>query len=245
MKLTKCWLISAILLVVLISKTSFADEIAKNNGDLVRGIVVGMEEGKLVVQTQAGVSQVDMETVKGFSIAEKSEDRVSEELLNQLMNMQEQILQRIDYLSQSLANLERQLLNVQTNQQVNADRLTQRTREVNPLGRLIVTGYQVNRAGGSTVVTGQLVNQSETPMNNVQVDVYVYGSTGRLKSEGGQKKVTVFSQPSTLAPGQAAVFTGTFRDSYQVDNVTFDVRGLPPVGYSVRPPTGRAATGDF
>lgn len=229
----------------LTASSSQADIVVKSNGEVVNGKVVEMKEGKLAVQTSQGINQVELEGIKGFSIEEAKEEGVSEQVVNQLMSMQEQILQRLDLLTQSLANLERQLLNVQTNQQVNADRLSQRTREVNPLGRLIVAGYQINRVGGKTVVTGQVVNQSETPLSNVQVDVYVFGSTGKLASEGGQKKETVFVQPPALAPGQAAVFTASFRDGYQVDNVNFDVRGLPPYGYSVNPPTGRAATGDF
>jgi len=224
---------------------ALADTVAKTNGDVVSGKVTGMGEGKLIVQTQQGVTRVDMESVREFSIDEQPESGISEQAINQVLSTQDQILQRIDLLTQSIANLERQLLNVQSNQAVNANRLTQRTREVNPLNRLIVVGQQINRSGGSTVVSGRVVNQSETPVTNVQVDVFVYGRTGRLGSEGGQKKETVYVQPNALAPGQAGTFTAKFPDSYRVENVSFDVRGLPPYGYSVNPPTGRAATGDF
>lgn len=224
----------------------FADSVSKTDGTVIAGKVLGLQEGNLRIQTEGGVQNIPLDSVQAFAVDEKEEKSgVSEDAVNRLLMAQDQILQRLDLLTQSFANLERQLLNVQTNQQINADRLTQRTQEVNPLGRLVIGAYQVNRVTGKTVVTGQVMNQSETPMSNIQVDVFLYGSTGKLRAEGGQKKMTVFTQPPALAPGQAGTFTAAFRDQYQVDSVNFDVRGLPPYGYSVNPPTGRAATGDF
>ncbi|MCA9418908.1 MAG: FxLYD domain-containing protein [Candidatus Omnitrophica bacterium] len=233
------------LVVLFTAVDTFADSVAKTNGDVVSGKILGMEDGKISVQTQQGISVVEMEDVREFSVDKEKDSGVSEQMINQVLNSQDQILQRIDLLTQSIANLERQLLNVQSNQVANANRLTQRTREVNPLQRLFVVGQQINRVGGKTVISGQVMNQSETPVNNVQVDVYIYGSSGRLRNEGGQKKETVFVQPTSLAPGQAGTFSAAFPDTYKVENVNFDVRGLPPYGYSVNPPTGRASTGDF
>ncbi|MCA9445166.1 MAG: hypothetical protein KC964_30535, partial [Candidatus Omnitrophica bacterium] len=173
------------LVVLFTAVDTFADSVAKTNGDVVSGKILGMEDGKISVQTQQGISVVEMEDVREFSVDKEKDSGVSEQMINQVLNSQDQILQRIDLLTQSIANLERQLLNVQSNQVANANRLTQRTREVNPLQRLFVVGQQINRVGGKTVISGQVMNQSETPVNNVQVDVYIYGSSGRLRNEGG------------------------------------------------------------
>ena len=207
-----------------------SDLIVTKEGKSLVGEVLSMGNGEISYQTPEGLESVPIEKVGSFQIRRGEKSTVDENTLQAILNNQSRIMEQLALMTQSLANLERRLLNVQTGQAVTQQRLTDRTVEVDPLSRVVVLDYNINRRSGNTVVSGRVANQSESVVSNLQVQVVAFGAKGRLGTMGGQMNGTGPVQPSVLAPGQVGRFEVDFKQFLLVENVQVNVLGFPPFG---------------
>lgn len=217
----------------ILSRPAFSDALVDKNGLLLSGKVLSMEDGTISIDTESGVRRIPVEEITSFKIDVQSGEEPTPVPIpvDQIMLNQQRIAERLDNLALALANIERQIGGVQSTQQVQASRLIERTRPVNSQAYLFVSGAQVVRRGGKISVVGQVTNGSEAPMSNVRVDVYIYGNSGKLGSEGGEKRESVSVVPDKLVPGQTAVFEAQFDGGLTVDNFEVYPRAMNATGY--------------
>jgi hypothetical protein len=201
----------------------FPDTLTTSEGNKVNGKITAMQDGKIYVEGEGGIKTYSKEEVSGFNIQRGGSDEVNTALLQRMLDNQAQIAQRIEELAVSLVNLERQLLAVQSNQQIQARRLSERTVEVNPISRVSVVDWNINRRNGNTVVEGRVINQSESMVGNLQVQAALFASRGQIASRGGVLTGVGSVSPATLAPGQAGTYQVMFDGFLIVDNVQVQV----------------------
>ena len=216
-----------------------ADTITTKDGKTISGRIASMQDGKIHLETGQGPTSLEIDSIAGFTVqrgaggsagvggAVGAESAIDPQTIDQILAAQQQILQRLDALAVAFANLEQQLRSVQTNQVIESRRLTERTMETNPVARVVVVNSNIVRTGNDTVVVGQVMNQSESVVTNLQVQATLVGSTGRLRSVGGTQTKTGPVLPMTLGPGQMGTFEIPFSGLYMAENVQVNVIGYP------------------
>jgi hypothetical protein len=215
------------------------DTIVTKEGKSLTGEIASMAEGKISFIGASGATSISVEDVASFQIRGDKPGGVDPQIVQRILANQSQIVQQLSALAQSLAYLEQRLLNVQSNQSVQSRRLLERTVEVNPMARVVPLNYNVGNTGDGTVVTGQVMNQSESTVSNLQVRVTVFGSTGHLDTKGGQITRVGSVLPAVLGPGQAGMYEVPFKRTLAVQNVQVNVVGYPAMGaMQQRPRTG-------
>jgi hypothetical protein len=217
-----------------LSSPAAADALLDKDGQLWSGKILSMEDGAISIETDGNTQRILIDRVESFRIERSTAPQPAPVPFDQLLSGQQSLASRIEAIAQSLANLERQLVNVQTGQQAQSDRLLERTLDVNPQSRLSVINAQVTTQQGNTAVVGQVVNQAEVPMSNIQVEVVVYGSAGELGAENGSKSKTGMVEPKLLAPGAIGTFNVQFNGRLMVTNFEVLPRGFSPTGYNSR-----------
>jgi len=210
-----------------------ADVVGLKDGTLVTGKIHSSQEGILVVETQGGRRSISIEKMASFvvepGIMEGSQD--FEPLMERIIQNLDRIASRMESISQRIETLEMQLLNVQTGQDVQTRHILERTREMNPAQRLVVRNENLVKAGGGYTVTGQVWNESGTPLSGIHVDVIVYGGSGRLAKEGGTKQTRAAVTPIVLEPGQVGTFSARFKGRFQIDRFDVIPQGARPARY--------------
>ena len=206
------------------------DTIVTKDGKSLTGKIVSLGEGKISYIGTGGVESISLEEVVSFQIHTDASEAVDPQILQRILANQSQIVQQINSLAQSLAYLEQRLLNVQSTQAVQGRRLLERTVEVNPIARVVPLSYNVGRNNRGTVVTGQVINRSESAVSNLQVQVTVFGSTGHLDTKGGQITKVGSVMPAVLGPGQVGMYEVPYNRNLTVQNVQVEVIGYPALG---------------
>jgi hypothetical protein len=210
-----------------------ADSLTGSNGLTLTGEIVSMVEGELTFKTQVGIHKLPMNEVKSFTIDRGASVKSIQSASNQSSSIDvKQLLDRLDSLASTLANLERQILRVQTTQETQIRQVDQRTYDLNPERSLKVANTRLNKRSSATVVTGQIINESASQISNVQAEVVLYGRTGRLRLSGGEKRQTVPVSPVILEPGQTGTFTAQFEGGLVVSNFEVFPKALIPGGYN-------------
>ncbi len=198
---------------------AMADTLVGANGLALKGEIVSMANGELTFKTQVGTHNLPMSEVKSFTIErEASASPVPSATPTMSKAEDQQILSRLDSLATSLANLERQILKMQTAQEFQSRQIDQRTLDLAPERSLKVKNTHVNTKSSGTAVTGQIVNDSSLPISNVQAEVVLYGRTGRLRMNGGKMTQVVSVSPSILLPGQTGSFVAQFESGLIISN---------------------------
>jgi hypothetical protein len=206
------------------------DTIVTQDGKSLTGKIVSMGEGKISYIGASGVTSVSLEEVKSFQIHADESGTVDPQAIQRILANQSQIVQQLNSLAQSLAYLEQRLLNVQSNQAVQSRRIIERTAEINPMARVVPLNYNIGRNSKGTAVTGQVMNQSESAVSNLQVQVTVFGSTGHLDTKGGQITQVGSVMPTVLGPGQIGMYEVSFNRTLAVQDVQVNVIGYPALG---------------
>jgi hypothetical protein len=210
-----------------------ADSLTGSNGLTLTGEIVSMVEGELTFKTQVGIHKLPMKEVKSFTIDRGAPAKSIQSASNQPSSIDaKQLLDRLDSLASTLANLERQILRVQTTQESQIRQVDQRTYDLNPEKNLKVVNSRLTKRSSATIVTGQVINESASEIGNVQAEVVLYGRTGRLRLSGGEKRQTVPVNPVILGPGQTGTFTAQFEGGLVVSNFDVFPRALNPGGYN-------------
>ena len=137
------------------------DLIVTKDGKSLSDEILSMGDGKISYRGASGLDSVSLEEVKSFQIRQGPQEAVDPGAIQTLMTNQARIMDQLAVVSQALANLERRLMNVQTTQDVTQRQLIDRTVETDPLSRVTVVDYKINRRAGNTTVSGRIINQSE------------------------------------------------------------------------------------
>ncbi len=210
-----------------------ADTLTGTNGLTLTGEIVSMSNGELSFKTQVGTHTLPMSEVKSFMIDRTTSAKAVPSASSENSPVSEkQILSRLDTLTATLANLERQILKIQSAQTTQARQIEQRTYDLYPEKNLKVVNTRVVKRTSATAVTGQIINESNVAMSNVQAEVVIYGRTGRLRLSGGEKRLVVPVNPVVLEPGQTGSFTAQFESGLVVNNFEVFPRALTPGGYN-------------
>ena len=207
-----------------------ADTVTTKDGKTISGRVTSLQDGKITVSTGQGPATLNMDSVAGFDIQSgggTSEPPLDPQAIDLILANQQQILERLDALAVAFSNLEQQLRSVQTNQVIQSRRLTERTLETNPVAKVVVVNSNIVRNGNDTTVVGQVMNQSESVVTNLQVQATLIGSTGKLRSAGGSQSKSGPVLPQTLGPGQMGNFQIPFSGLYVAEDLRVNVIGYP------------------
>lgn len=230
----KTWL-APVMLAMLVPLPAFADTIYGTGGLSIEAEIISFQDGQLTVKTAVGTHNIPFGDVKGFKIERGAPEQVTSVTptdQSQGSASSQQILARLDGLTAAIANLERQLVQIQSNQEYQAQRLLDRTYDLNPQRNLRVQNTRINNRSGGTVVTGQIVNDSSHPMSNIQVEVVLKGRTGKLRLSGGEKSKTVLVEPTILEPGKVGNFTARFEGGLMASDVDVFPKAFNPAGFS-------------
>jgi len=196
-----------------------ADTLVGTNGLSLTGEIISMMNGELTFKTQVGTHTLPMSEVRSFTIDRTSTAGSVPSATPQTAQLNDkQILSRLDSLATAIASLERQILKIQTTQDSQGKLIEQRTYDIYPQRNLKVTNTRVNHRPSGTIVTGQIVNGSSVPMSSVQAEVVLYGRTGKLRTNGGEMRLTVPVSPMVLEPGQTGTFSAQFESGLVVSN---------------------------
>lgn len=214
-----------------------ADTLVGTNGLSLTGEIVSMSKGELVFKTQVGTHTLPMAEVSSFVIDRTSSIQVAgSSSINSSTGASgagtEEILARLDTLTATLENLQRQLLMVQSAQATQANQIEQRTLDYNPQSNIEVRNTRMARKTTGTVITGQVLNKAAAPMSGVQVEVVVYGHVGRLRSKGGERRLVVPVDPPIIEPGQTGSFSAQFESGLLVGDYKVFPRLASPAGYN-------------
>lgn len=211
-----------------------ADALVDSQDRLITGAILSMEDGSLSIDTEGGLQVLPLDKIKSFKIDRKPDAEPTPFPFEEIMTNQQRLAERLDNLMMAISNIEKQLGGVQVAQEQQAQRLVERTLDVNPQASMVISNSQISHQGGKTVVTGQVLNQAQVGVFNVQVEVTLYGETGKLRSQGGKKSKTVKVTPDLLPPGGMGTFSAQFDGLLDVRNFEVQPRGYNPTGYNTR-----------
>ena len=208
------------LLVPGIVSISHGDAWVLEDGTMESGRITQMIDGQATLITAQGSKTVEIAKLKQFMVS-REEDGAYAKTLETMQTLQsDQLLmnQRIDNLARLIESLSAQISNVQVSQQVQSNQIIQRTQEQTPWQRLAVNNVQISKAGGRSIISGQVMNQSGAPLYSVRVNVSIYGRTGQLGNLGGIKSEAVAVTPTNLASGGVGTFRADFDSKLVFDN---------------------------
>ncbi len=226
---------ASILALMLVSPAAEADTIYGTGGLSIQAEVLSLQDGQLTVKSAVGTHNIPLADVTGFKIERATTGEIPPATGTALPAGQaepQQILARLDGLTAVIANLERQLVQIQSNQEHQAQRLLDRTYDLNPHRNLKVQNTRINTRSGGTLVTGQIVNESNLPMSNIQVEVVLKGRSGKIRLSGGEKRQTAMVEPAILEPGKIGTFTARFESGLLVTDVDVFPHAFNPSGFS-------------
>ncbi|NUN96463.1 MAG: hypothetical protein HUU16_09840 [Candidatus Omnitrophica bacterium] len=228
-----CWL-GALTVFSSLAGKARADALIDSQDRLITGTILSMDKGNLSIDTEGGLHVLPLDKVKSFKIDRKPDAEPTPFPFEEIMTNQQRLAERLDNLMMVISNIEKQLGGVQVAQERQAQRLVERTLDLNAQARMAISNSQISHQGGKTVVTGQVLNQAEVGVFNVQVEVTLYGDTGKIRNEGGKKSKTVKVAPDLLPPGGTGTFTAQFDGPLDVRNFEVQPRGYNPTGYNTR-----------
>lgn len=217
----QCWTL-ALLVLFLWNPSCQGDALLDRDEQLLSGQIVTLEDEEITIETENGTRTLPLQQVKSFRIDRTPELQQAPQQaplsIEPILQNQQHLLERIESLAQALAKLEREVLSLRSASRDLIGQRSETPQDSNPMNQLSVLNVQVQPQSGSTKVTGQVLNLTESPIMGVQVDVVIYGGSGTLGRGGGQKTKTGRVAPEILEPGQMGAFSVSFEGRLFIEN---------------------------